>query len=307
MVFPSFGDLAKPHRLRGIVCVLVATFLLTVMNAMVRHVSEGLHVFEIVFFRNLFGLIVILPWFVRYGFAILRTRRHDLHLLRGVLQSGSMLTFFYALTVTPLTDVTALFFVTPIFGAIFAVIFLKEQVGARRWAAILFGFAGTSVVLKPGSGPIDLGAWLTIASALLWALTAMVIKVVGREDSSVTITAYMTLLLIPFTLVPALFVWTWPTAGQFAWLVAIGVIATVGHLLMAQAFKDADTHVVLPLDFFRLVWMTGIAYVWFAEVPSPYTWVGGVMIGISATYITHRERVLHRRATQALSLPPSAT
>jgi drug/metabolite transporter (DMT)-like permease len=299
MAFPSLGDLSKPNRLRGIACVLVATFLLTVMNAMVRHVSSNLHAFEIVFFRNLFGLIVILPWFVRYGFAILRTRRLNLHLWRGVLQSGSMLTFFYALTITPLTDVTALFFVAPIFGAIFAIIFLKEHVGVRRWVAILFGFAGTFVVLRPGGGTIDLGAWLTIASALLWALTAMVIKVVGREDSSVTITAHMTVFLIPFTLVPALFVWTWPTADQFAWLIAIGVIATIGHLLMAQAFKDADTQVVLPLDFFRLIWMTGIAYLWFAEVPSPFTWIGGAMIGISATYITYRERALHKKTPAA--------
>jgi drug/metabolite transporter (DMT)-like permease len=294
---PSFfGDFATPHRLRGMVCVLVATFLLTVMNAMVRHVSADMHAFEITFFRNLFGLLVVVPWFLRYGFVVLRTRRPGLHALRGVLQATSMLSFFYALTVTPLVDVVALFFACPIFGAILAMIVLGERVGVRRWAAILLGFAGTFVVLRPGAGTVDVGAWLTVFSAFMWACTAMVIKVVSREDSSLTITTYMTLFLIPLTLAPALWVWTWPTLEQMLWLIAIGVIATIGHWLMAQAFKDADTHVVLPFDFLRLIWMTAIAYVWFAEVPSVFTWIGGAMIGASAAYIAYREHVLHKSA-----------
>jgi drug/metabolite transporter (DMT)-like permease len=116
------------------------------------------------------------------------------------------------------------------------------------------------------------------------------VKSLGRTDSSVTITAYMSLLITPIALIPALFVWQWPNAEQLAWLVAIGILGNIGQILMAQALKEAPTHVVMPFDFLKLVWVSSIAYFAFAEVPDVFTWVGAAMIVTSAATIAYRER-----------------
>lgn len=304
MPWPHAGDLSQPNRLRGITFMLAALLLLAIMNALVRHVSQGLHALEIVFFRQLFGVVVLLPWLVRQGLDVFRTRRPGLHAVRGVVHAISMTSFFYAVSIAPLTDVTALFFAAPIFGTLLAAWALKERTGPRRWAAILVGFAGALIVLRPGFGTINPGLLYSLLSAFLWAVTVMIIRTLSREDSSVTITAYMALWLTPITFVPALFVWQWPGGAQWLWLIAIGLIANVGHLLMNQAIKDAAPGVVMPLEFFRLIFITVIAYVAFAEIPSVFAWIGGTMIFGSGVYIAYRERVLARAQRPEVPAPP---
>ena len=275
---------------RGIACMVLSTACFAAMHGAIRHLSDAIHPFEIAFFRNLFGVLVVVPWLVRLGLEPLRTRRFGLHALRAAVNAVAMLSFFTALSLTPLTQVTALAFSAPIFATLLAVVVFGERVRARRWTAIAVGFAGTVVVLRPGIDVLAVGPWLALASSLVWAVVMLMIKVLGRTESSVTITAYMSLLMAPITLVPALFVWTWPTVSQLAWLVGIGVLGGTGQLLMAQALKEAETQVVMPFDFLKLVWASIIAYFAFAEVPDAFTWVGGMMIFCSAAYIAYRER-----------------
>ena len=273
--------------------MLLATLFFAGMHGSVRYVaSTGMHPFEISFFRNLFGLLVVLPWFIRFGWAPLRTNRLRLHGLRAGLNAASMIAFFYALSIAPLTQVTALTFTAPIIATLLAIFLLREQVGLRRWSAIALGFAGTVVVLRPGIESVGLGATLTICAAVGWAFVLLIIKSLGRTESSVTITTYMSLLMSPIALVPALFVWQWPTPSQWLWLVLIGVMGNAGQLLMVWSLKEAETNVVMPFDFFKLVWVSVIAYFAFAEVPDVFTWLGGGMIFSGAAYIAYRERRL---------------
>jgi len=279
-------------NLKGILWMLVFTLAMGTMHGCIRHVSAGLHPFEIAFFRNLFGLIVVVPWLVRLGLKPLRTARLGLLTLRGVLNVVSMLAFFVALAITPLAEVTALSFSAPIFATLLAMAVFGERAGIRRWTAIVVGFVGTLVILRPGYVEVGLGAMLTVFSALLWGVCMVIIKSLGRTESAVTITLYMSLVMAPLSLLAALFVWQWPTWEQLAWLVGIGILGGAGQLAMAEALRVAETHVIMPVDFVKLIWVSGIAYVWFAEVPDAVTLVGGAMIFGSTAFIAWREHVM---------------
>lgn len=276
--------------LRGLALMFVSTFFFAAMHASIRHLSATIHPFEIAFFRSLFALAVVAPWFYREGLALLHTRRPGLHALRAVFNVFAMLSFFYALSITPLSEVTALGFTAPIFTTLLAALILGEVVRLRRWSAIMVGFVGTLVILRPGFAEVGLGQLLVLFSSLVWACALLVIKTLGRTDSSATIIAYMALFMMPLTLVPASFVWQWPDGNELFWLVLVGLLGGTGQLCMTEALRSADTAVVMPIDFCKLLWIAVIAYLAFGEVPDRYTWLGGAIIFASSVYIAYRER-----------------
>lgn len=276
--------------LRGVILMFASTFFLAAMHATIRHLSEAIHPFEIAFFRSAFALAVVAPWFYRQGLALLSTRRPGLHALRAVLNVFAMLAFFYALSITPLSTVTALDFTSPIFATLLAALILGEAVGPRRWTAIAIGFLGTVIILRPGFAAVGLGEILVLLSSLVWAFALLVIKKLSRTDSSATIIAHMALLTMPLTLVPALFVWQWPDGVQLLWLVLVGLLGGAGQLCMTEALRIADTALVMPIDFCKLPWVAAIAYLAFGEVPDAYTWLGGAIIFASSLYIAFHER-----------------
>ena len=279
-----------PSNLRGIGLGAIATFLFAVETAVVRHLSQDLHPFEIAFFAAVSQSIAMLPWILHRKLAALRTRKLHLHTLRVVFSSIAVLALFYAVRETPLAKVTALSFTMPIFTALLAIYFLGEAVGVRRWAAILFGFAGAMVVLRPGFVAIDSGSLIVILSAFLFALTILVIKTLTRTDSIVTISVYGALMRVPFSLVPAYFVWQSPRIEHLAWFAAIGVLEVAAAFSFTQALKDADTAVITPMFYLQLIWAAALGYVFFAEVPGTFTWIGAAMIVGATTYIAVRER-----------------
>jgi drug/metabolite transporter (DMT)-like permease len=281
--------LASPAPLRGALLIVASTLCFSSMHGAIRHVAMDLHPFEVAFFRNFFGLLVILPLFGRSGLALLRTQRLGLHAVRGGLQVVAMLCFFTALSMAPLAQVSALSFSAPLFACLGATLFLGEAMRLRRWSALIVGFAGALIIIRPGVEAINTGTLLVVFASALWAMAMLVIKVLGRTESSITTTAYMGLFLTPLSFVPALFVWQWPGWEQLVWMAAIGTFGTGGHLAMAQAFKEADATAVLPFDFTRLIWASAIGYLAFAEVPDMLTWVGGIVIFASTTYIAVRE------------------
>lgn len=271
--------------------MIIATLFLATMHTSIRHVgSQGVHPFEIAFFRNLFGMLAIVPWIIQSGLGPFRTERIGLHAVRAGINVVAMLCFFTALTITPVTEVTALSFSVPIFATIFAIFIFGEKVGIRRWSAMVVGFGGVILILRPGFEEIGLGQMLVIFASVVWSGALMVIKVLGRTESSVTITAYMSLLMTPLTFIPALFVWTWPEPEHYLWFMLIGICGGAGQMLTVEALKSASTAVVMPFDFFKLIWVAAIAYVAFGEIADLFTWAGGIIIFCSTAYITYRQR-----------------
>ena len=175
--------------------VALAALGFSCMHVVVRLASENLHPFEIAFFRNFFGLFALTPFFLKHGFGMLHTHRAGMHALRGVLQVSAMLMFFNALSMVPLAQISALSFTAPLFATVGAVLVLGEKLKARRLIALITGFVGTLIILRPGVLAIDLGSVLVITSSLLWALAPLVIKRLTRTESSLTLTAWMGLVL----------------------------------------------------------------------------------------------------------------
>ncbi len=295
-----------PGTTRGILLMLASTLGFSAMYALIRHVSADLHPIQIAFFRSCFGLVVFLPWFVRFGLGPLRTRHLKLHALRAALNVSAMFAFFTALSLTPMAQVMALGFTAPIFAAVLGVAMLGEVFRLRRWSATICGFLGILVILRPGFEAIDTGSLVTLLSALLWGCTLIVIKILGRSESSITITSYMNILLTPLSLVPALIVWRTPVGAQWLWLLAIGVLGTLAQVALAQSLKETETGVVMPFDFLKLVWVSILGYLFFAEVPEVSVWLGGAIIFAASTYIAIRESQPARAEVAARRKPPPA-
>ncbi|MBL6928464.1 MAG: DMT family transporter [Rhodospirillales bacterium] len=276
--------------MHGILWMLFSTMWMASMHAAVRHVSDRLHPFEIAFFASLFGMLVVLPSFARSGMALLRTGRLAMHGVRAVFHVISMLAYFYALGVAPLALVTALAFTGPVFAIALAVPMFGERINGVRWLALLIGFTGILVVLRPGFAEMDTGGLVALFAAMFFSGVLVVTKSLSRTESSLTITAYMLLLMVPMSLIPALFVWQWPDGETFLWLVFIGVSSATGRLFLAQALKKAPVHVVMPVDFCRLIWVTGLGFFIFGDAPDPFSWAGGAMILGSAAAVAYWER-----------------
>ena len=281
--------------LNGIGLMIIATVLFSVMHASIKHMSSNMHPFEIAFFRNLFGLLVIAPWFIKYGLEPLKTKKIKLHLARSFFNVIAMLSFFYALSIAPLADVASLAFTAPLFASILAVFFLKEIIGIKRIIAIILGFIGAIIVIDPVYSSINNGHILTLLSASVWSVSLIIIKILGRTESSVTITSYMVLIMIPLSGFAAYFYWETPTIHDLIFLAIIGISGTAAQMLLAQALRQGDTSIIMPFDFLKLIWAVGIGYLFFFEVPSLNTWLGSIIIFLSTLYIANRERILSRK------------
>jgi drug/metabolite transporter (DMT)-like permease len=281
---------------RGIILMVISTMCFSVMHTAVRYLSTDLHPLQIVFFRNLFGMIVFLPLVLRSGFGFMATERLPMHLLRAGLNVMAMSTFFMALSMTPLARVNALAFTAPLFTAVLTVLLLGERFHLRRWSAIFFGFLGATVILRPGVSSIDPGSMLTLLSAFIWGLTMIVIRSLGRTESSLTITGYMITFLSVFSLGPAIYVWQTPHGTAWLVMILIGVSGTLAQILLAESLKTAETTIVLPFDFLKVVWASMLGFMLFAEVPTLYTWIGAAIIFTSSFYVAYRERKLAHRA-----------
>ena len=275
----------------GIAWMCTAAFGSSAMNGMIREASADIHAFEIAFFRNVFGLVALAPMLLKAGLrTTFRTSHPGLHVLRGLLNAVAMLSFFYAVTITPLATVAALGFTAPLFAALFAIPFLGERPGWRRWVGLLVGFIGALVIIRPGLSDVSFGALMVLLSSLAWAGALIIIKILARTESSLTITIFAAIFLTPITGVAALFFWTTPAAFTWLLLIGIGVFGSLTQWSIAQAFHEADATVVLPFDFTKLLWAAAIGYVVFNEVPDPLALLGGGIILTSVTYVAYRER-----------------
>ncbi len=276
-------------NLRGMLLMLGAALVLSVMHGVIRHVSQQMHPFEVTFFRNLFGLLTVLPLVARNGWPAMRTRQPRLHLLRSAFGICAMLAWFYGLSVVPLAQATALSFTSVIFGSVGAALFLGERMRMRRWSAVAVGFVGALMILRPGWHPVDTGSLVVLFASVCWAAALITVKRLSRNDPVVTIVGWNSVLLTLMSLPVALLEWTTPSAEALAWMLLVGVLATAGHVAMTSAFKLADATAVFPVDFSRLLWASIIGVVAFAEWPDAWTWAGGAIIFASTTYISYRE------------------
>ncbi len=280
--------------LQGALYMTAAAFCFSIMNIAIRIVSAELDPLEIAFFRNLFALLFMLPWLAHAGLAGLATRRLGTHLWRAAMGMLAMVCWFYSIALLPLAEAVALNFTVPLFATAGAALFLGEIVRARRWSATLIGFLGVLVILRPGFAELSPAMALPVLAAVFMALATLIVKSLSRSDSPAAIVLYMNLILTPLSLVPALFVWRWPSWSALALLVLIGLLAALAHIALTRAYTKADASAVMPFDYARLPFVAALAFLVFGQVPDLWTWVGAAIIAGSAIYIARREALVAR-------------
>ncbi len=288
----SAATLSAPAQ--GVLWMAGAAVCFSAMIVLIRLAVDVLHPFQVAFFRNLFGLMFMLPWILRVGIDGLRTRRIGAYSWRAAVGLVAMLSWFMALSMMPLAEAVSLSFTSPLFATIGAALFLGEIVRARRWSATAIGFLGVLVILRPGLEAVTPAALLVLLSALAGAVSALLVKSLSRTEPSRAMVAYMSLFLTPLSLVPALFVWQPPSLTVIAIMVLVGALATVAHLMFTHAMHLADASAVIPLDYLRLPLVALLGWALFGERMDLWSWAGAAIIIASTLYIARREAVVAR-------------
>jgi drug/metabolite transporter (DMT)-like permease len=287
---------ASSGNARGIAWMFLAGLIFVFVTGAVRHLSSSIHPIQLAFLRYAIALIFLAPVFWREfrGYRN-RPRRYGLHIARGLLQAMGVMLWFYAMSSIPVAEVTALGFTAPIFAAIGAALFLGEKLYLRRISALVLGFVGAMVILRPGFQAIEWGAIAQLVAAPFFAATMLIGKRLTDTENNGAIVAALGLCVAVALLPPALYVWRTPTMAEMIWLCGVAGVATLGHLAMTQAFRCAEVTALQPITFLQLVWASLLGFYIFAEVPDIWTWIGGGIIVISATYIAHREARARKR------------
>jgi drug/metabolite transporter (DMT)-like permease len=275
--------------------MVAAAAVTSVQGLLIRVAADsGIHAFEIAFFRSFFG-------FVAMAVVVLATTRRvprvtALRPLGGssLFHLMAMLSFFYGMAMMPLAESAALTFTAPLFGTLAAALFLGERVHARRWIAILVGFLGVLVVLRPGMVPVGIGPALVLFSTVAFAGVTVLVKRMTATEATTSVVFYQSLFVSVLTLPAALPVWTTPDPTMLAWLALIGALSTAGWLCFTRAFALADASALLPLEFTRLPFVALLGYLAFGEVPDVWVWVGAAVIFASGLAIAHRENAAAR-------------
>ena len=289
---------------RAALLMLGSTVFFGLMAVAIKLASETLHTFEIAFFRNFFGVIAALPLLLRHGPSLLKTTQLPRYFIRCLIGVMSMFCGFWAIGNLPLAQAVSLSYSTPLFVTIAAVWFLHERVRARRWAAVVTGFIGVLVIVRPGSASFTGGSMVALSAAVLSGIVAIQIKQLSATEPADRIVLWTTMLWVPMSLGPALFVWQWPQGITWLWVASAGLLGTGGHMLWTRALKLGDVSALTPISFMQLPLVAVFGFVLFGEALDRWTVLGAGIIFAANAYIAHREAQLARRA--ATSSPSAA-
>jgi S-adenosylmethionine uptake transporter len=287
-----FSD--RPPMIQAAILMIAGALFVATQNALIRVASADIHTFEIVFFRNLFGLAVMLPLLARSGPSMLRASHPGGLLLMSLWHLAGMVCYFLAIAYLPLADVIALSFSKPLFVTLGAALILGEVVRARRWSAVLCGLLGVIIVLRPGAAVISPYALIVLAGTVMGAATSLMIKRLTCREAVTTIVWYQALFATTLSLPLCLLHWRMPDMTEWSLLIAIGALGTLAWLTATRALALIDASAAAPFEFLRLPFAAVIAYLMFAELPKLTTWLGGAVIFAAAIYIARREAIAAR-------------
>jgi len=280
--------------------MVLAALCFAVTIGFVRALSTSYSVFEIVMIRQVFGTLLMLPWLLRIGTAGLRTQRFGLHCARAAGIYGAVYASYLSALMISLADSTALQFTLPMFTILFAVLFLKERVGAHRWIATGLGFAGMLLIIRPGFATISAGMLVAVAAAALFAASDVATRYLTGRESTGAVVFWGYFLQLPISIAVALPDFKMPPAADVPAILAFSVAAFGAQWFLTKAFSDADATLVSPVLFLRLPFVSVIGWFFFAEAPEAWTWIGAAVIVLGTWYGAHREAAQHRAArTQA--------
>jgi drug/metabolite transporter (DMT)-like permease len=249
-----------------------------------RQLSVELTTFQILFFRSLVGLIVVVILLQRAGWAQMRTRVFGTHLIRNLTHFGGQYGWFYGIALIPLTEVFAIEFTVPLWTAVLATVFLGERMSGLRALAVALGFVGILVILRPGMAMVSPAALAVLGSAVAYALSHIFTKRLSATETPLAILFYMTVIQLPLALVPSLSSWVWPSAGLWPWVGIVAVTALSAHYCLTRAFRLADATIVVSMDFLRLPLIAMVGFLFYGEPLQIWVFVGALIV-FAATWL----------------------
>ena len=255
----------------------IASFL--TMTVAGRAIMPALDVFQVMEMRSVIGWFILLPLvFASGGFAAMRTKRPLQHIGRNVVHYAGQFAWLQALTMIPLAQLISIEFTTPIWGALLAVVFLGERMGARKVAAIVLGLVGVLVIVRPGATAVDPGHLIMLAGAVAFGISVVMVKSLTRTDSVVAIIFWMLIIQSVIGLVPAIAVWRTPAPELWPWILLVSFTGMSSHFCMARALSYAEATVVMPMDFLRLPLSALIGFLLYSEGIDAFTAIGAALI-----------------------------
>ncbi len=281
--------------------MLAAHALFTAMGVIVKHLADHIPVIELMFFRSVFALPVILAIYMRSGGASLRTKRFPGHALRASTGIAAQTLGFFALSVLPLAEQTALGYTQPLFVTILAIPFLGEKVGIHRWSAVLIGFCGV-LLIAVGQGvgfgamppALLLGTAAGVAQGMFSAVTTMLVRQLSSTESSSTITLWQSLLMGSYAAVLLPFFWVTPGWGDLGLLILVGLVGGCAQWLLTEAWASAQVSAIAPYSYSALLWSAALGWLFWGDVPGVAMLAGAALIVVAGLYILHRELVRRR-------------
>lgn len=290
MSAPSNAASAAGTNGQGIAIMCLGVLCLVANDAMAKWLTAYYDPLQLVFMRNLIALPLIAAVALALGGgAALRTRHARVHALRGLFLVAAAYCFFRGLQALPLAEATSLVFAAPMFITALSVPLLGERVGWRRWAAVVVGFIGVLVIVRPGAAAFQPASLFVVGTALLYALVMLTARWIERSEGFWTMMFYVVLFPTLFSALVVGAVWQTPQLDHMPLVFGMAVFGTLGVTLIGHAFRLGEAAVVAPFDYTALVWASLLGWMFFAEVPGGSTYAGAAIIIASGIYIVIRE------------------
>ena len=277
--------------------MLCAMFLFSVGDMTAKLLTSEFHPIQIIWFRQSGLLVGVLIFIALRGFSVLNSAQPKLQITRGVLVVFSSLLFVFAVRYAPLADATAASFVAPFFVTILGAFVLKEKVGIRRWSAVIIGFIGALIIIRPGMSVIHPAVMLVVLAAALFATRQVIGRLLSDTDKTITTIAYTALTASLIISAPLPLVWTMPgSAKLWGLLILMAATAAVAEVLVIRALEVAEAAVVAPIHYTIIIWATMYGYLIFDQLPDIWTLLGTSIIVFAGFYTLRRGKLKDRTA-----------
>ena len=278
------------NNLRAILLTMSGSFFAVLMEALIRAAQYDSNVYTIGFFRFFFGLIIIFPYLVKNNFTPYKTKNFKFYFIRGLFNIPMMIFGFGALVYVPFEQFKAMHFLSPIIVVLLSFIIFREKIYLYRIFALLIGFAGMLIIVRPGIIEFNIGTIMILTSLTFWSFIIILSKFVSKDDSPITMVTYQYTLMTFFSLPLAIFFWVTPSLTSLIYVFVGAISGTILHLSLALSYKYADLSVTQPIWFTGLIFGSGIGYFAFNETPDLWTWLGGIVVFSSVLVITYNEK-----------------
>lgn len=284
---PTYRQTQSP--IRGVLWMVAAAVFFSITFGLVRHLSESIHAFEQTFFRQVIGVIILLPFMFHQGRAAFVTHQVKVNIVRNLFGYTGILLSFWSVTLIPLSLSLSLQFTLPLFTILFAYILLRERPGAHRWIATALGFAGAVVILRPGVVELSSGMLVAIGAAASFGVSDTLCRKLGQTDPTSSIVFYSFAVHVPLSIPLAVMNWVTPAAADWPWIIAMAVMSFCAQWSLSKAFILAEASLVSPVLFLRLPMVSAIGFIYFGQNTDVWTWIGATIILAATVYAARRE------------------